>query len=116
MAWEELLRLHDGREADPSQKAGREQTAGGGLLQMVRRAVGEPEQPLLPEAPEEEGDAGLAACRDGYVRRSPVQVYRTAADFKKRRVRKIITAVVVLIFAVLLAIALTRAGLFRLRT
>lgn len=116
MAWEELLRLHDGREGDPSQQEGREKAAGGSLLQMVRRAVGEPELPSLPEAPGDDGFAEMPACQDGYLRRSPVQTYQTAADYKKRQTRKIITVVVIVCLAVLLALALTRAGLFRLRT
>ena len=116
MAWEELLRLHDGREGDPSEQEGREKAVGGSLLQMVRRAVGEPELPSLPEAPTDDAYAGPAACQDGYVRRSPVQTYQTAADYKRRQARKIITVVLVICLAVLLALALTRAGLFRLRT
>ncbi len=116
MAWEELLRLHDERAGDPSQQDGREKAAGGSLIQLVRRAVGQPETPLLPEAPEDETGAGPAAFGDGYVRRSPVQPYQTAADYKRRRVRRIIAAVLVVCFVVLLALALMRAGLFRLRT
>ena len=117
MAWEELLRLHDDRKEDASLPLpGGEARDKGSLIGQARQLVGmgsgEPDASAGPD----EAQAQVI-CRDGYVRRSPVQPYRTAEDFARRRARKIVTAVVILIVAVLLIYALMKSGLlvFRLR-
>ena len=54
-------------------------------------------------------------CADGYVRRSPVQVYMTAEDYSRRRIRKAIIIAVGVCLAILLVMALAKTGLLRLR-
>ncbi len=52
-------------------------------------------------------------CADGYVRRSPVQPYAEAADYRKRRIRSAVTTAAVICLAVLLIVALVRARVLR---
>ena len=116
MAWEELLLLHDEKPEDQLLLSDGKAKEKGSLIRQVRALVGQTggenaaaAEPDEPEAPR--------PCPDGYVRRSPVQPYRTAEDYFRRRTRKAVLAVIVLVLAVLLVLALMKTGLlqFRLR-
>ncbi len=115
MAWEELLRLHDKPKEDLALPTDGEARDQGSLIRRARQLVGLTGEADTPEEPEAAQPSVI--CRDGYVRRSPVQVYRTAEDFKRRRIRKLLTALFIVIIAALLLYALMKAGLlvFRLR-
>lgn len=53
---------------------------------------------------------GPAACADGYVRRTPVQVYQTSAGYRKRW-RRHLGTVLIVVLAALAIVAIWRAGL-----
>jgi hypothetical protein len=116
MAWEELLRLHDTGKESQALVYDAEAQDKGGLIRQVSELVG---TPPADESARTARDAAqdTVRCQDGYVRRSPVQPYGIAADYTRRRARRIVTAIVILVFAVLLVFALMRSGLlvFRLR-
>jgi hypothetical protein len=117
MAWEELLRRQDARE-ETARDAGTETAPdGAGLLRQVRALFGQSAAEEPPAAEETAQEQEPPGCADGYVRRAPVQPYQTAPDFTRRRVRKIVTAVVVLVLAAVLVLTLVRVGMlqFRLR-
>ena len=116
MAWKELLQLHGEPKENTTPQPGDEAPDRGSLIQQARRLIGN-----SADAPAQTDDFGAeqvqVICRDGYVRRSPLQPYRIADDYQRRRIRKALTAVIVLIVIVLLVLMLMKTGLlvFRLR-
>lgn len=116
MAWEELLLLHDEQPDDQLLLSDGKAKEKNSLIRQARAQLGQsdeaPDAPAEPDAPE-----APQRCADGYVRRSPVQSYRTAEDYTRRRIRKFVTAGIVVILAALLLYALMKSGLlvFRLR-
>ena len=117
MAWEELLRLHDAREENALIPVDGEAQEKGSLIQQASALVGQAEATESADAAEADALQEPVTYPDGYVRRSPVQPYRTAEDYFRRRTRKAVLAVLVLVLAVLLVLALMKTGLlqFRLR-
>ena len=112
MALEELLRQQDRPTADGAPSAGAVARDRGSLIQQAGAMMGVTEEGFArPEAPEEQGER--PCCADGYVRRSPVQPYRVAEDYHKRRIRKAVTVLVLIGVAALLVVALMRAKLLR---
>ncbi len=111
MAWDEILNLQEGpREEKPSpaKTEVRDQVS---LIRQAAEMVGRSgETDILSREPEDEESF---CCPDGYVRRSPVQTYLTAPDYQTRRIRKAVLIVVGIGLAVLLALALVRAGMLR---
>lgn len=112
MAWEELLRLHDTREDDARLSEDGEARDARSLIRRVSEQAG---QPNGTESATEDGGEGVVLCADGYVRRSPVQPYRTAEGYERRRIRRIVLTVLGLCLAALLIYALMRARIFRFR-
>jgi hypothetical protein len=116
MALEELLRLRE-QETDGARHMD-ESGAAVGKGSLIRKAA-----ELAQSSAEEPGEEpdGIPETdvpmqyEDGYVRRSPVQPYYTAEDYEKKRIRKILTYAVVACIVVLLAVALMRSGMLRLR-
>ena len=53
-------------------------------------------------------------CRDGYVRRSPVQRYRTPAGFHRLRLLRFLASIGIALLIAALAAALWRSGFLRL--
>ena len=112
MALEELLRRQDQPAAARPSAAGTETRERESLIRQTASMLGMTEESIAP--PEEAGgEEERPCCADGYARRSPVQPYRVAEDYHKRRVRKAVTVAVGICAAVLLVIALVRAGLVR---
>ena len=113
MAWEDLLRSHSRREDGFSPASGADQRSEGSLIRQIAAMVGmtaaaeeaEEPAPAEPEEPE--------IYADGYVRRSPMQPYQTAADYRIRMIRKAVGIVLGLCLAALLAVALVRARVLR---
>ncbi len=116
MAWKELLELHETKDERLPQSDSEARDTGS-LISQVQGMVGDPRAEDAGTAASSAALPELVCCRDGYLRRTPVQAYRTAEDFRRRRVRRAVTAVIILIVAVLLLLALMRAGLlvFRMR-
>ena len=54
-----------------------------------------------------------APLSDGYVRRTPVQAYKTAPDYNKRRIGRVVQVLIVLGVLGLLVLALFKSGLIR---
>ena len=79
------------------------------------RAAAEPADATPAPAAESAEDTSPQVFQDGYVRRSPVQAYQTAADYHRRRIRKGIMAAVILVILVLLVLALIRSGFLAFR-
>lgn len=65
--------------------------------------------PIPAPAPQKPGRAVLA---DGYERRTEEEALQTTERYRKRFVRRIITAALILILIDLLALAVYRSGLF----
>ena len=76
------------------------------LLEVYNRAFG-----IVPLDENELDTPEVFA--DGYVRRSPVQPYLTAADYRSRMIRRAVGIALGLCAAVLLVVALLRAKLLR---
>ena len=116
MAWKELLELHGTKEESLPLSDG-EMRDKGSLISQVRGMAGDTRSEDASAAAASGALPELVCCRDGYLRRTPVQAYRTAEDFNRRRIRKAVTVVLVLILAALLLLALMKSGLlvFRLR-
>ena len=113
MAWEELLKTQERREESAAAAARTEVRAQESLIRQAAAMIGQTGE-ADPAPPAESGEAGESVCcRDGYVRRSPVQPYGTAADYFARRIRKAVLIVVGIFLAALLVVALLRAGLLR---
>jgi len=114
MAWKELLLLHDTEPEKQNMLGDGEPGDRGSLIRQVCEQFG---QTVTEQKAEDAEPQAPVRCADGYVRRSPVQPYGTAEDFMRRRIRRIVTIVIIAGFAVLLVYALMRSGLlvFRLR-
>ena len=112
MAWEELLEQQQTNSAVQPQPEPDAAWSRGSLLKQVCALLG-PAAAADAARKNLDAPAERAVCADGYVRRSPVQPYRVAEDYHKRRVRKAVTVAVGICTAVLLVIALVRAGLVR---
>ena len=109
MPLEELLRRREAREENlPALSEDRRNT--GSLITQAAMSIGQ----AVPTA-EEEPPGEPVICGDGYVRRSPVQEYRTPEDYRRKRGRRIIGAVLLVCLAALLVLALVRAGLLGLK-
>ena len=111
MPWEELLKLHDSGESQAA-PAREDVSQPDSLIRQAAALVG---QPAPAEAGTEKKETGPVYCGDGYIRRSPVQEYRTAADFRRRRIRRLLGLLLVLVLAALLVLALLKTGLFKLK-
>jgi hypothetical protein len=111
MAWEELLKTQGPREDGATAPAQTETRVRESLIRQAAAMAGQNvgEDP----APAENADDGETICRDGYVRRSPVQVYGTAADYNARRIRRLVTIVGGIVLVALVVLALVRSGLLR---
>ena len=114
MAWEELLKLHEKQEDGLSQALDDEARDKGSLIRQAAAMIGQTEAEAAGPAEDGEGE-GPVTYADGYLRRSPEQVYMTAEDYDRRRIRKAILIAAAAVLAVLLVLALTRTGLLRLR-
>ncbi len=112
MAWEELLKLHDARGETllPTEDDGNGDK--GSLIGRVRALAG---QTGGAEAAPDGEEAAPVFCADGYLRRSPVQAYRTAEGYERRRIRKLVLALLGVCAVAALGYALMRAGLLRFR-
>ena len=111
MAWEELLQQKDGR---PAREAERETAAPRAAESLIAQICEDmPETARADAKAETDDDEDPAQLADGYVRRTPVQVYKTAPGFHRKRVRNVIIAVIALFLIVLLVIALYKSGLIR---
>ena len=107
MALEELLRQKQAENGEET-GTGTDRSAGG----LIRRICGE----TPPK--EEEGLSGPESnvlLPDGYLRLTPVQPYRTPADYRRRRVRRAVLAILLLCLAAALAVTLWRSGLVSIR-
>lgn len=111
MALEELLRQQDQTPADRASEVRTETKGRETLIRRVDRMMGMTVEGA--SLPEDTGGEEPPRCGDGYIRRSPVQPYRVAEDYHMRLVRKAVLIVVGAFLAVLLVIALIRAGLLR---
>ena len=115
MAWEELLKLHEKQEDGLAQASDDEARDKGSLIRQAAAMIGMTEtETAVPTEEESEPEEPLRYA-DGYVRRSPVQVYLTAEDYDRRRIRKAILIAVGAVLALLLVLALAKTGLLRLR-
>ena len=113
MALEELLKQQEKQDTGLSQAAAAETGERGSLIRQAAAMIGQPEE--LPGDPEGDEPPEEVCCADGYVRRSPVQTYRTAEDYHRRQIRKAVLIAVGAVLAILLVVALTKTGLLRLR-
>ena len=114
MAWEDLLKQHRAGENDlPAPRVAETQDPGS-ILGQVSAMLGQNGdtafRPENADPPQE-----YVRLEDGYVRRSPVQPYQTAKDYRVRRIRRAVMIILGLCLAIFLAVALVRGGLLRLR-
>ena len=113
MPWKELLKTQERREESASAADRTEVRVQESLIRQAAAMIGQTGE-ADPATPAEAGEAGEGVCcRDGYVRRSPVQPYGTAPDYYARRIRRAVMIVVGIFLAALLVVALLRAGLLR---
>ena len=110
MAWEELLKQQTGGEPRRTEPDGTKPAERETLIFEICGSMVETDREAAPKTDAEETPAPLS---DGYVRRTPVQKYKTAPDLKRRRVGKVIQAVIVLVLLGLLVLALFKSGLIR---
>ena len=109
MPLEELLRRQN-RQAENLPALSEDRRNLGSLIEQAAMSIGQ----TVPQAGEEPPREPVH-CSNGYLRRSPVQEYQTAADYKKKRSRRIIGGILLVILLALLALALVRAGLLQLK-
>ena len=110
MAWEELLKQQTGQDPRKTEPDGGTPPERETLIQQICGDLGGTEREAVPEHNPEETPVPLS---DGYLRRTPVQPYKTAPDLKKRRIGRVIQAAIVLILLGLLVLALFKSGLIR---
>ena len=115
MAWEDLLKLHEKQEDGLSQAFDDDPRDKGSLIRQAAAMIGQTEAEADADGTEEGEAEEPVTYADGYVRRSPEQVYLTAEDYDRRRIRKAIVIAVAAGLVILLVLALTRTGLLRLR-
>ena len=111
MAWEELLKQKEGGPR-PSESEGAASRGRDGLIahicgDTVQAESGAPSRSLADET--------NMLLPDGYMRRTPVQEYRISQEFKRKRIRRAVLAVVVLGLVVLLVLAILKSGLIKLK-
>ncbi len=112
MAWEELLQQKEGRVPREAEREAAAPRASESLILWICDDM--PETARAETKADADDDEDPAMLADGYVRRTPVQVYKTAPGFHRKRVRNVIIAVVALFLIVLLVIALYKSGLIRM--
>ena len=115
MSLEELLRQQeDGRESAPLPQDGKPR-GGDSLLREAEAMAGK--AAALPPAERDESEREPVRLPDGYVRRSPVQVYQTAEDYGRRRARRAGLIALGVVVAALVLAALVKSGfvVFRFR-
>ncbi|MBQ6235835.1 MAG: hypothetical protein IJK54_07935 [Clostridia bacterium] len=110
MAWEELLKQQTGTEPRKTEQDGGMPPERETLIREICGEMGSAERKDTPENNPEETPAPLS---DGYVRRTPVQTYKTAPDYTKRRIGRVVQALIVLTVLGLLVLALFKSGLIR---
>ena len=115
MAWEELLKQHEDQNSGVPVPVKAEDRPQGSLIQQVGRAMGKTGWEMAEPASEEAAYLEPVRLPDGYVRSSPVQVYVTPPDYHRRKIRKLILGAVALVFLALVAVALVRSGLMKIR-
>ena len=116
MALEELLRERGAPAEGQGASAEAERREQGSLIRQAAAMIGQTGEEGFapPSGGESAGEAEEPeTCGDGYVRRSPVQAYGTAADYYARRIRRAVTIVAGIFLAALLVLALLRSGLLR---
>ncbi len=114
MSLEELLKQQEnGREIAPPPRDGKPR-GGDSLLRQAEEMAG---QAAAPPAERDEADREPLRLPDGYVRRSPVQVYQTAEDYGRRRARRAGLIALGVVVAALVLAALVKSGfvVFRFR-
>lgn len=111
MAWKELLQQQEQGVRNPAEPNSGSQRDRGSLIRQVCGENGLTEAANTAEEPV--SDREPVILPDGYERRSPVQEYHTSPDYMRRRVRKVIIAVLLVIGTALVVLALIRGGLFR---
>ena len=112
MAWEELMIQQTGRDPRKTEQDG---GTSSDRETLIRQICGDMGGTTAEPAPKDDAEEMPAPLPDGYVRRTPVQEYKTAPDFHRRRIGKVVQAVIVLIFLGLLILALFKSGLLRWR-
>ena len=110
MAWEELLKQQTGREPQKTEPDGKTSPERETLIRQICDGMGGTAQTAAPDNGAEEPPAPLS---DGYVRRTPVQKYKTHPDYRKKHIGRIVQAVIVLILLGLLILALFKSDLIR---
>lgn len=111
MAWKELLRQQDEKETRPAETDGDASRDGGSLIRQICGNDPPVSEPGAAWEPGREGER--VSLPDGYVRRSPVQRYRTSPDYMRKRVQKIIVIVVALCLVALLVLALLKSDMLK---
>lgn len=112
MAWKELLQQQEGMEPRTADTEGSAPRGSEGMISQIcgdAAPVSGADAKAEPDAAEEQ-----TILPDGYVRRTPVQVYTTAPDFRRRRIRKAIIAVIAVFLLALLLVALLKSGLIQI--
>lgn len=110
MPWEELLKQQTGREPGRTEQNGAAPQERETLIRQICDNMGGADRQTAPKTDAEEAPAPLS---DGYVRRTPVQKYATAPDYKRRRIGRAVQAAIVLILFALLVLALFKSDLIR---
>ena len=110
MAWEELLKQQSGTGPRKTEQDGGTPPERETLIRQICGEMGGAEHKAAPKNDPEETPAPLA---DGYVRRTPVQTYKTAPDYNKRRIGRAVQVLIVLVAFGLLVLALFKSGLIR---
>ena len=110
MPWEELLKQQTGREPGRTEQNGAAPQERETLIRQICDNMGGTDGKTAPKSDAEEAPVPLS---DGYVRRTPVQKYKTAPDYKRRRIGRAVQAVIVLILFALLVLALFKSDLIR---
>jgi hypothetical protein len=110
MPWEELLKQQTEREPRRTEQNGAAPQERETLIRQICDNMGGTDRKIAPKTDAEEAPAPLS---DGYVRRTPVQKYMTAPDYKRRRIGRAVQAAIVLILFALLILALFKSDLIR---
>ena len=110
MAWEELLKQQTGNDPKKTEPDGKTTPERETLIAQICGDTAKTTRETAQQNGTEEPPAPLS---DGYVRRTPVQKYTTAPGYNRKRVGKVIQAVVVLVLLALLVLALFKSGLIR---
>ncbi len=116
MAWKELLRLHDAQQENQTGAGNETQQNRDSLIGRLCEGYRNPDRAASAPAAEKAEQEPIR-YPDGYVRRSPLQPYTRTEEYRQRRYRRNLLALLCVLFAVLLVYALMQSGLlvFRLR-